>query len=57
MRNGQPSVFALDTIALMDALKIPKAVIAGFDWGTRTAGHRGSAMAGTVQSSGLRERL
>ena len=37
MRNGQPSVFALDTIALMDALKIPKAVIAGFDWGTRTA--------------------
>ena len=37
MRNGQPSVFALDTIALMDALNIPKAVIAGFDWGTRTA--------------------
>ncbi|THD76257.1 MAG: alpha/beta hydrolase [Phenylobacterium sp.] len=36
-RNGQPSVFALDTVALMDALKIDKAVIAGFDWGTRTA--------------------
>ena len=36
MRNGQPSAVALDTIALMDALKIPKAVIAGFDWGART---------------------
>ena len=36
-RNGQPSVFALDTIALMDALKIQRAVLAGFDWGTRTA--------------------
>jgi pimeloyl-ACP methyl ester carboxylesterase len=35
-RNGQPSVFALDTIALMDALNIEKAVLAGFDWGTRT---------------------
>jgi pimeloyl-ACP methyl ester carboxylesterase len=37
VRNGQPSVLALDTIALMDALKIDKAVIAGFDWGARTA--------------------
>jgi len=36
-RNGQPSVFALDTIALMDALNIQAAVIGGFDWGTRTA--------------------
>jgi len=36
-RNGQPSVFALDIIALMDALNIQKAVLAGFDWGTRTA--------------------
>ena len=35
-RNGQPSAVALDTIALMDALKIQKAVIAGFDWGART---------------------
>ena len=38
MRNGQQSVFALDTIALMDALKINKAIIAGFDWGARTTG-------------------
>jgi len=36
-RNGQPSAIALDTIALMDALKIKKAVLAGFDWGARTA--------------------
>jgi len=36
MRNGQQSVVALDIIALMDALKIPKAVIGGFDWGSRT---------------------
>jgi len=36
-RNGQPSAVALDTIALMDALKIDKAIVAGFDWGARTA--------------------
>ena len=37
MRNGQQSVVALDAIALMDALKIDKATLAGFDWGARTA--------------------
>ncbi len=36
-RNGQPSVVALDIIALMDALKIQKPILAGFDWGARTA--------------------
>jgi pimeloyl-ACP methyl ester carboxylesterase len=36
-RNGQPAVVAADITALMDALKIDKAVIAGFDWGARTA--------------------
>ena len=36
-RNGQPSAIALDIIALMDALKIDKAILAGFDWGARTA--------------------
>jgi pimeloyl-ACP methyl ester carboxylesterase len=36
-RNGQQSVVALDTIALMDVLKIEKAIVAGFDWGGRTA--------------------
>ncbi len=37
VRNAQQSAVALDIIALMDALKIPKATIAGFDWGGRTA--------------------
>src|SRR3978361_885014 len=36
-RNGQPSAVAVDVIALMDALKIEKATLAGFDWGARTA--------------------
>jgi pimeloyl-ACP methyl ester carboxylesterase len=36
-RNGQQSVIAFDIIALLDALKIEKAIIAGFDWGARTA--------------------
>jgi pimeloyl-ACP methyl ester carboxylesterase len=36
MRNAQQSVVALDIIALMDALKIQKAILGGFDWGART---------------------
>jgi pimeloyl-ACP methyl ester carboxylesterase len=36
-RNGQPSVLAVDAVALMDALEIDRAVVAGFDWGARTA--------------------
>lgn len=36
-RNGQQSVVAVDVIDLMDALKIQKATIAGFDWGARSA--------------------
>ena len=36
-RNGQQSVLGVDTIALMDALGIHEAIIAGFDWGARTA--------------------
>jgi len=36
-RNGQQGALATDVIALMDALKIDKAVVAGFDWGARTA--------------------
>jgi pimeloyl-ACP methyl ester carboxylesterase len=35
-RNGQQGAIALDAIAFMDALKIPKAIIGGFDWGART---------------------
>jgi pimeloyl-ACP methyl ester carboxylesterase len=37
IRNGQQSVLAIDIIALMDALNIKTAIIAGFDWGARTA--------------------
>jgi pimeloyl-ACP methyl ester carboxylesterase len=36
-RNGQQSALAVDTIALMDALEIEQAIIAGYDWGARTA--------------------
>ncbi|MEU4222797.1 alpha/beta hydrolase [Nonomuraea sp. NPDC026600] len=36
-RNAQQSVIALDVIALLDALRVEKAILAGFDWGSRTA--------------------
>jgi pimeloyl-ACP methyl ester carboxylesterase len=36
-RNGQQSALAADAIALMDALAIDKAIVAGVDWGARTA--------------------
>ena len=36
-RNGQPSALASDIVALMDALNIKRATLAGFDWGARTA--------------------
>jgi pimeloyl-ACP methyl ester carboxylesterase len=36
-RNGQQSVVAVDVIALLDALKIREAIVAGCDWGARTA--------------------
>jgi len=36
-RNGQPAALAADILALMDALKIDAATLAGFDWGARTA--------------------
>jgi len=37
VRNGQQGALAQDAIALMDALGIQKAVVAGCDWGARTA--------------------
>ena len=37
VRNGEPAALASDVIALMDALKIDKAILAGYDWGARTA--------------------
>jgi pimeloyl-ACP methyl ester carboxylesterase len=36
-RNGQQAALAVDVIALMDALAIDKAILAGFDWGARSA--------------------
>jgi pimeloyl-ACP methyl ester carboxylesterase len=36
-RNGQPAALAVDTVDLMEALKIDKAILAGFDWGARSA--------------------
>ena len=37
MRNGQPAALATDAVALLDALKLRRALLAGFDWGARTA--------------------
>jgi pimeloyl-ACP methyl ester carboxylesterase len=37
VRNGQQAVIAVDAIALMDALDIDEAIVAGYDWGARTA--------------------
>ena len=37
-RNGEQAAVAVDVIALMDALRIERAILAGFDWGARTAG-------------------
>ncbi len=36
-RNGQQAAVALDIVALMDALQIEQAILAGYDWGSRTA--------------------
>ena len=36
-RNGEPAALASDVVALMDALKIRRATLAGYDWGARTA--------------------
>ena len=37
VRNGQQAVIAVDILALLDALRIERAILAGFDWGARTA--------------------
>ena len=37
VRNGQQAALAQDIVAFMDALKIDRAVLAGYDWGARTA--------------------
>jgi pimeloyl-ACP methyl ester carboxylesterase len=37
LRNGQPAALATDVIDLMDALGLGQAILAGFDWGARSA--------------------
>ena len=37
VRNGEPAALASDVVAFMDALKVDKAILAGYDWGARTA--------------------
>jgi pimeloyl-ACP methyl ester carboxylesterase len=37
VRNGQPSALAVDLKDFLDALKVEKPILAGFDWGARTA--------------------
>jgi pimeloyl-ACP methyl ester carboxylesterase len=37
VRNGEQAALALDVIALLDALEIERTILAGFDWGARTA--------------------
>ena len=37
VRNGEQAALAVDAIAFLDALEIEKAIVAGFDWGARTA--------------------
>jgi pimeloyl-ACP methyl ester carboxylesterase len=36
-RNGEQAALAVDVIAFMDALEVERAIVAGFDWGARTA--------------------
>lgn len=36
-RSGQQAALGVDTISLLDALRIDRAVIAGYDWGGRAA--------------------
>ena len=57
LRNGQPSAVALDIIALMDALKIQKAILGGFDWGGADRRHHRGVLARALQGPGLGERL
>lgn len=37
LRSGQQAALAVDLLALMDALEIPSAIVAGYDWGGRAA--------------------
>ena len=59
-RNGQQAALAVDTIALMDALGIDSAILAGTDWGARTAdivAARGDRPYGSVDELWRRARV
>jgi pimeloyl-ACP methyl ester carboxylesterase len=56
VRNGQPAALAGDVVDLMDALKIEKAILGGFDWGART-GDIVAALARAVQGARRGERI
>jgi alpha/beta hydrolase fold len=51
-RSGQQGAIGVDVIALMDALKIPTAVLAGYDWGGRAA-----CVAAALHRAGIGQRL
>ncbi|MCS3867273.1 hypothetical protein J3D55_000189 [Chryseobacterium ginsenosidimutans] len=57
MRNGQQAAVASDIIALMNALKIDKAIVGGFDWGARNCRCDGCTLARKSKRSGFCERL
>ena len=57
VRNGQPSAVAVDIIALMDALKIDKAIARRLRLGRAHRQHRRGALAGALQGDGLGQRL
>ena len=57
LRNAQQSAVALDIIALMDALKIDKAIIGGFDWGARTADIMAALWPERCKATRFRQRL
>ena len=58
-RNGEQAALAIDATALMDALEIEQAVVAGFDWGARTAdivARSGPSAAGARRGERLSDR-
>ena len=57
VRNGQQAALAADVIALMDALRIDSAILAGFDWGARTANIVAALWPRALQGNGVGERL
>ena len=56
-RNGQQAALAADTIALMDALAIETAIVAGFDWGARTANIVAALWPDRCKGTGVGQRI